>query len=134
MSNQAGTSLIPVFHHRRSADTSSTVCVRSGNHLDHRSSTAQNASLLLFNNPLASAHERLGPAVLCNTIHIHLIGADHPVDMDQALVGSAGGKLLLAHGAAAPDALAVGLAQRDVARGVLVEEGVEEEQPALRDR
>src|SRR6478735_2371198 len=85
---------------------------------------------LLPSYPFAAAHERLGPAVLCDTIHIHPVGADHPVDMDQALVRSAGSKLVLAHGAAAVDALAVGLAERDVARCVLVEQSVEEEKAA----
>src|SRR5215207_2667795 len=111
MRDQTGTSLRPVIHHSHDADTSSTVCVRSGNHLDHRSSARPSASPLLRCHPLAAAHERLGPAVLCDTIHVHLIGADHPVDMDEALVGAAGRQFVLAHGTAAADALAVGLAE-----------------------
>src|SRR4051812_42665293 len=85
-------------------------------------------------NPLAGAHQRLGATISRNAVHVHLGGPDHPVDVDEAAVGATNRKLRLAHLAATPEALAVGLAERDVARGVLVEERVEKQKPALRDR
>ena len=54
--------------------------------------------------------------------------------MDQALVGAARRQVFRAHHVAAANALGIGLAERDVAGGVLVEQRVVEQQPAGRDR
>ena len=42
-------------------------------------------------DPLALAHEGLGDACCGYAIDVELAGADHPVDMDEALVGALGG-------------------------------------------
>ena len=54
--------------------------------------------------------------------------------MDQALVAALRGDLLRRQLGAVDEAFRIALAERDVAGGVLVEQRVEEQQPALRDR
>ena len=72
-------------------------------------------------------------AVGGEAVDVHGGAADHPVDVDEAFVGAEGGELFLGHFFAADEAGGVGLAERDVAGGVLVEEGVPEEDAGLRD-
>src|SRR5580693_3185390 len=87
-----------------------------------------------YSRPLALAEYRDAPSVAVNAIDVDFVGADHPVDMDQALVAALRRDLLLGQPGAVDETFRIALAERDMAGGVLVEQGVEEQQPALRDR
>src|SRR5665647_3692256 len=89
---------------------------------------------LTMSGPLALAEDRHPAAVGVDAVDVDLVRADHPVDMNQALVAALRGDLLRRQLAAVDKALRIALAERDVAGGVLVEQGVEEQQPAFRDR
>src|SRR5690606_36009027 len=84
-------------------------------------------------SPLALAEDGDAGAVRLGAVDVDRVGADDPGGVDEALVAAPGGDLVRAQRAAALEALGVALAERDVAGGVLVEEGVVEEEPALRD-
>src|ERR1700738_5060622 len=84
--------------------------------------------------PLALAEYRDAAAVGVNAVDVDFIRTDHPVDVDEALVAALRGDLLWRQSVAIDEAFRIALAERDVAGGVLVEQGVEEQQPAARDR
>jgi len=68
-----------------------------------------------------------------NAVNVGLVRADHPVDMDKALVATLRRDLFGHQFAAIDKAFRVALTERDVAGGVLVEQGIEEQQAAFRD-
>src|ERR1700743_1425289 len=78
--------------------------------------------------PLALPEHRYTPAIGIKTVDIDLIGADHPVDMDQAGIAALRCNLLWRQAGAVEEAFRVALAKRDVAGRILVEQGVEEQQ------
>lgn len=80
------------------------------------------------------AEHRHAPAVRVDAIDIDLAGADHPVDMDQALVAALRRDLLRRQVRTIDETFRIALPQRDMAGGVLVEERVVEQDAALRDR
>src|SRR5215469_14443542 len=84
--------------------------------------------------PLALAEYRHAPAVGIDAVDIRLVGADHPIDMDEALVAALRRDLLRGQLGAVDEALRIALAERDVRRSVLVEQRVEEQEPAFGDR
>src|SRR4051812_29835190 len=84
--------------------------------------------------PLALAEYRDTAAVGMNAVDVGLGRADHPVDVNEALVAALRRNLLRRQLAAVDEAFRVALAERDVRGGVLVEQRVEEQQPAFRDR
>src|SRR3569832_696910 len=84
-------------------------------------------------HPLALAEHRHLAAVGQNAVDIGLGRADHPVDMDQALVAALRRDLLRRELGAVDEAFRIALAERDVRRSVLVEQRVVEQQPALRE-
>ena len=61
-----------------------------------------------------------------DAVDVGLVGADHPVDVDQALVAALRRDLLGRQLAAVDKTFRVALAERDVRGGVLVEQRVEE--------
>src|ERR1700722_15523599 len=84
--------------------------------------------------PLALAEHRRASAVRIEAVDVDLVRADHPVDMDHALVAAPLRDLLGRELRAVDEALRVALPERDVAGGVLVEQRVEEQKAALRNR
>src|SRR5206468_13079523 len=84
--------------------------------------------------PLAFAEHWHLAAVGQDAVDVGLGRADHPVDMDQALVAALRGDLLRRELGAVDEALRIALAERDVRSCVLVEQRVVEQQPTLRDR
>ena len=80
-----------------------------------------------FSSPLALAENRYTPAVGVNAVDVNLVRADHPVDMDEALVAALRRDLLGRQLLAADEAFRIALAERDMTGGVLVEQGVEEQ-------
>src|SRR5690348_13941802 len=72
--------------------------------------------------PLALAEDGRARAVLGDAVDVDPVGADHPVDVDQALVAALGSDLLRRQFGAADEAFRIALAERDMARGVLIEE------------
>src|SRR5689334_12724694 len=85
-------------------------------------------------SPLALAEHRNAAAVGMDAVDIGLVRADHPVDVDQALVAALRRDLLRRKFRAVDEAFRITLAKRDVARRVLVEQRVEEQQAAFRNR
>src|SRR5690348_15732874 len=85
-------------------------------------------------SPLALAEYRHAAAVGVDAVDVGLVRADHPVDVDQALVAALRRDLLRRKLRAVDEAFRVTLAERDVACRVLVEQRVEEQQPAPGDR
>ncbi len=83
--------------------------------------------------PLTLAHERLDDAGRGDAVDVEAAGADHPVDVDEAVVGALGGELLGRKLVAIAHAGGVGLAERNVRGGVLVEERIEEKHAACCD-
>src|SRR5580692_6378646 len=81
--------------------------------------------------PLALPEYRHAPAVGIKSVDIDLVRADHPVDVDQAGITALGCNLLRRQVGAIEEALRIALAKRDVAGSVLVEQRIEEQQPAL---
>ena len=81
--------------------------------------------------PLALAHHRHAAAVGVDAVDVDLARADHPVDVDQALVAALRRDLLRRQLGAVDEAFRVALAERDVAGGVLVEQRVVEQDAAL---
>ena len=71
--------------------------------------------------------DRDASAVGVNAVNVGLIRADHPVDMDQALVAALRCNLLGCQLGAVDEAFRIALSERDVAGGVLVEQRVEEQ-------
>ena len=67
-------------------------------------------------------------------VDVGLVGADHPVDMDQALVAALRLDLLRRQFGAVDKTFRIALAERDVGGGILVEQRVEEQQATRRDR
>src|SRR6476661_8972047 len=86
----------------------------------------------VLSRPLALAEYGYASAVGVNAVDVGLIRADHPVDMDQALVAALRRNLLRRQPGAIDEAFRIALAERDVAGGVLVEQRVEEQQTAFR--
>src|SRR3954462_8764331 len=84
--------------------------------------------------PFALAKQPDIAAVGENAVDVGLGRADHPVDMDQALVAALRRDLLRRELGAVDEALRVALAERDVRGRVLVEQRVVEQQSALRNR
>jgi len=76
--------------------------------------------------PVTGADERLAFVVGMDAINIHSGAADHPVDVYEAVVGAECSELVGRHFFAIDEAGRVGLAERDVAGGVLVKESVPE--------
>src|SRR5437667_4402460 len=83
--------------------------------------------IMLLSRPLAVAEYGHASAVGVNAIDVGLIRADHPVDMDQALVAALRRHLLGRQLGAVDEAFRIALSERDVAGGVLVEQRVEEQ-------
>ena len=77
--------------------------------------------------PLALAEHRHPAAVGVHAVDVDLVRADHPVDVDQALVAALRRDLRRRQAAAVEEAFRIALAERDVAGGVLVEQRVEEQ-------
>src|SRR6202043_1693551 len=98
----------------------------------NRRASRQTASLQ--SGPLAFAEHRRASAVRIEAVNVDLVRADHPVDVDHALVAAPLCDLRGAKFGAVDKAFRVALPKRDVAGGVLVEQRVEEQKPALRDR
>src|SRR5580658_4321432 len=71
--------------------------------------------------PLAFAEDRRAGALRVEAVDVDLVRADHPIDMDHALVAALLGDLLGAELRAVDEAFRVALPKRDVACGVLVE-------------
>jgi hypothetical protein len=84
-------------------------------------------------DPVAVAHEGFAGAVGVEAVDVHGGAADHPVDVDEAFVGAELGELGVGHFFAIDEAGGVGLAEGDVAGGVLVKERVPEEDAGLGD-
>lgn len=61
-------------------------------------------------DPVSVAHEGFGGAVGGEAVYVHGGAADHPVDVDEAVVGAEGGELFFGHLVAADEAGGVGLA------------------------
>src|SRR5665811_446239 len=80
-----------------------------------------------LSGPLALPEYGHASAVCESTVDVNFIRADHPVDMDQALVAALRGDLLRRQLATVDEAFRIALAERDVAGGVLVEQCVEEQ-------
>ena len=89
---------------------------------------------LRLSGPLAPAEDRRPPAIRIHPVDVDPVRADHPVDMDHALVAAARRDLVGSELVAVDEALGVALSERDVAGGVLVEQGIEEQEAAFRDR
>src|SRR5712671_84829 len=87
-----------------------------------------------LSGPLALAEYGHTPAVGMNTIDVNFIRADHPVDVDKALVAALRCNLLGRQLGAVDEAFRIALAERDMTGGILVEQCVEEQQTAFRDR
>ncbi len=66
-----------------------------------------------------------------HAVDVDPVRADHPVDVDEALVAALRGDLLGRELGAVDEAFRIALAERDVAGGVLVEKRVEEQDAAL---
>src|SRR3569833_1486358 len=81
--------------------------------------------------PLALAHHRCDRPILSDAVDVDLTGPDHPVDVDVAGVAAAALHLFGGDRLAIDEALRLALAECDVARGILVEQGVVEEDPRL---
>src|ERR1700676_1410325 len=77
--------------------------------------------------PLALPEYGYPPAVGVDTVDVDFIRADHPVDVDEALVAALRGNLLRRQLRTVDEAFRIALAERDVAGGVLVEQRVEEQ-------
>src|ERR1700722_2270881 len=84
--------------------------------------------------PLAFAEHGGAAALRVDAVDVDSVRADHPVDMDHALVAALLRDLLGTKLGAVDETLRVALAKRDVAGGVLVEQRVEEQEPAPGDR
>src|ERR1700722_14759021 len=84
--------------------------------------------------PPAPAERRGAVAVRIEAVDVDLVRSDHPVDMDHALVAALRRDLIGSELRPVDEALRVALPERDVASGVLVEQRVEEQEAALRDR
>src|ERR1700682_3713084 len=74
--------------------------------------------------PLALAEHGDAAAIGVNTVGVDVIRADHPVDVDQALVAALRGDLLWRQLGAVDEAFRIALAKRDVAGGGSVGQGV----------
>ena len=92
------------------------------------------SSLSEPSGPLPFSKDSDAAAVGINAIDIHLIRTDHPIDINQAFIAALGGNLLGRQRPAIEEALGVTLPKRDMAGRVLVEQGIEKQQPALRNR
>src|SRR5690242_7704999 len=84
-------------------------------------------------DPLTLAHQRLDLILGGDAVHVHSAGADHPVDVDQAVVRAELRELFRGELVSILEATAVGLAERNVRRGVFVEERVVKKQTAACD-
>ncbi len=82
--------------------------------------------------PLPLPEHGHATAVRMHTVDVGPVRADHPVDVDEAAVAALRRDLLGRQRVAVDEALGVALAERDVAGRVLVEQRVEEQQPAPR--
>ena len=69
-------------------------------------------------------------AVGLDAVDVDLVRADHPVDMDQALVAALRRDLVRRQLVAVDEAVGIALAERDVAGGILVEQRVVEQDAA----
>jgi hypothetical protein len=83
--------------------------------------------------PLTPAHERLRVARGRDTVQINFTRSDHPIHVNQAFVRAPRRKLFLAELIAAFQTRAVGLPQRNVAGGVLIEQRIQKLQSAGSD-
>src|SRR6185437_6402443 len=81
----------------------------------------------LRRRPLPLAEDRLARAVRADAVDVNLARADHPVHVDEARIAAGRRNLLRAHIREVGEALGIALAERDVARGIFVEEGVVEQ-------
>src|ERR1700733_7661184 len=84
--------------------------------------------------PLAPPEYRHAAAVGIKPVDIDLARTDHPVDVDQAGIAALRRDLLRRQLRPIDKALRIALTERNVAGGILVEQGIEEQQPAVRDR
>ena len=84
-------------------------------------------------DPISVAHEGFGRAVGGETVDVHGGPTDHPVYVDEAVIGSQAGELFFGHLVSSDEAGGVSLSEGDVAGGIFVEESVPEEDTGLRD-
>ena len=77
--------------------------------------------------PLALPEYGHTSAVCMNSIDVGLLRANHPVDVDEALVAALRGNLLKRQLATIDKAFRITLAERNVASGILVEQRIEEQ-------
>src|SRR6516165_11379903 len=84
--------------------------------------------------PLAFSEYGHASAVSIEPVDIDLVGTDHPVDVDETRIAALGGDLLRRQLRSVDEAFRIALAERDVAGGVFVEQRVEEQQAAFRNR
>ena len=92
----------------------------------------QSANVLI--NKLPLAHQRLCRAIRQNAVHVQLSRPDHEIDVNTAAIAARAFELVIAHVVSAVQRELVCVAERDVARGVLVEQRVVEQQPGLGNR
>ncbi len=80
--------------------------------------------------PLALAHHWRDASVLADAVDVDLVRADHPVDVDHRFVAAALVHLFGCDRLAVDEAIRIALTERDVARGVFVEQRVVEQDTA----
>src|SRR5882672_4510370 len=83
--------------------------------------TASPTPVINPSGPFALAEHRHPAAIGMDAIDIGLARADHPVDMDQALIAALRHDMLRCQLGAVDEAFRIALPERDVGRGVLVE-------------
>jgi hypothetical protein len=66
-------------------------------------------------------------------LHADLAGTDHPIDMNDAVVRAMNGQFLFVHADATNERERVCRPECDVTGGVLVKQGVVEQNPGTRD-
>ena len=88
---------------------------------------------LHLESPFPFAQHRLRLAILAEPVDVQLIGANHEVHMHDAFVAAGCRELLGAHAFTVLKREAIGAADGNVAGGILVEQGVVEQQPGLGD-
>ena len=84
--------------------------------------------------PFALTEDRNGPAIAGDRVDVHVGGADHKVHVEHGIVDAQGAALLQGHGLVALDRIGKAHAQRQMAGGVLIEQGVVKQQAGFGDR
>ena len=93
--------------------------------------------LVIFNlalDPFAALHDWLRGAVVSDPANLDIFRSDHEIDVDCAPVASGSVEFLIVHRVATVYRKFVSRPERDMAGRILIEEGVVEQQPGLRDR